>query len=86
MWPGRVSNPGPLTYQSGALPTALLGPTQNYERTYMFERAHFFIHKTLQTKIINITSADNTCKNIHCSTIVLNIAYTCTTRTPYKMD
>ena len=26
MWPGRVSNPGPLTYESGALPTALRGP------------------------------------------------------------
>ena len=26
MWPGRVSNPGPLTYESGALPTALGGP------------------------------------------------------------
>ena len=25
MWPGRVSNPGPLTYESGALPTALSG-------------------------------------------------------------
>ena len=22
MWPDRVSNPGPLTYESGALPTA----------------------------------------------------------------
>ena len=26
MWPDRVSNPGPLTYESGALPTALCGP------------------------------------------------------------
>ena len=26
MWPDRVSNPGPLTYESGALPTALHGP------------------------------------------------------------
>ena len=26
MWPDRVSNPGPLTYESGALPTALPGP------------------------------------------------------------
>ena len=26
MWPDRVSNPGPLTYKSGALPTALRGP------------------------------------------------------------
>ena len=23
MWPDQVSNPGPLTYESGALPTAL---------------------------------------------------------------
>ena len=26
MWPDRVSNPGSLTYESGALPTALRGP------------------------------------------------------------
>ena len=26
MLPDRVSNPGPLTYKSGALPTALSGP------------------------------------------------------------
>ena len=26
MVPGRVSNPGPLTYESGALPIALRGP------------------------------------------------------------
>ena len=26
MWPGRVSNPRPLTYESGALPTALRDP------------------------------------------------------------
>ena len=26
MWPNRVSNPRPLTYRSGALPTALRGP------------------------------------------------------------
>ena len=26
MWPDRVSNPGPLTNESGALPTALRGP------------------------------------------------------------
>ena len=29
MWPDRVSNPGPLTYESGALPTALRGPAEN---------------------------------------------------------
>ena len=26
MWPDRVSNPGPLTYESGALLIALRGP------------------------------------------------------------
>ena len=26
MWPDRVSNPGPLTYELGALPTVLRGP------------------------------------------------------------
>ena len=26
MWPDRISNPGPLIYESGALPTALRGP------------------------------------------------------------
>ena len=26
MWPDQVSNPGPLTYESGALPIALCGP------------------------------------------------------------
>ena len=25
MWPDRISNPGSLTYESGALPTALRG-------------------------------------------------------------
>ena len=29
MLPDRVSNPGPLTYESGALPIALRGPAQN---------------------------------------------------------
>ena len=30
MWPDRVSNPGPLTYESGDLPTALRGPGMEY--------------------------------------------------------
>ena len=28
MWPDRVSNPGPLTYESGALSAALRGPAK----------------------------------------------------------
>ena len=30
MWPDRVSNPGPPTYESGALPIALRGPAYEY--------------------------------------------------------
>ena len=33
MLPDRVSNPGPLTYESGALPIALRGPA-HMVRTY----------------------------------------------------
>ena len=32
MLPDRVSNPGPLTYESGALPIALRGPAGWMER------------------------------------------------------
>ena len=31
MLPDRVSNPGPLTYESGALPIALRGPACPWE-------------------------------------------------------
>ena len=31
MWPDRVSNPGPLTCESGALPIALRGPAAAVE-------------------------------------------------------
>ena len=30
MLPDRVSNPGPLTYESGALPIALRGPANDH--------------------------------------------------------
>ena len=30
MWPDRVLNPGPLTYELGALPTALRGPASTF--------------------------------------------------------
>ena len=30
MLPDRVSNPGPLTYESGVLPIALRGPASTY--------------------------------------------------------
>ena len=38
MWPDWVSNPGPLTYESGALPTALRGPA---DEAALYESALF---------------------------------------------
>ena len=34
MWPDRVSNPGPPTYESGALPIALRGPAPEIKSKY----------------------------------------------------
>ena len=34
MLPDRVSNPGPLTYESGALPIVLHGPATGVENFY----------------------------------------------------
>ena len=35
MLPDRVSNPGPLTYESSALPTALPGPASFESRLHL---------------------------------------------------
>ena len=44
MWPDRVSNPGPQTYESGALPTALRGPAYNtWCYVSKFKQFHLFI-------------------------------------------
>ena len=34
MWPDRVSNPGPLTLEAGALPTVLRGPAVSLENLF----------------------------------------------------
>ena len=38
MLPDRVSNPGPLTYESGALPIALRGPASRVKKLYYHDR------------------------------------------------
>ena len=40
MLPDRVSNPGPLTYESGALPIALRGPAPVLLLNYMKNTFH----------------------------------------------
>ena len=43
MWPDRVSNPGPLTYESGALPIALRGPAHDV-RLHRFSTEHMYMY------------------------------------------
>ena len=41
MLPDRVSNPGPLTYESGALPIALRGPSIVWIYMYIFPQTTY---------------------------------------------
>ena len=43
MWSDRDSNPGPLIYESGALPTARCGPAIRLEKMYGFAKKSEFI-------------------------------------------
>ena len=45
MLPDRVSNPGPLTYESGALPIALRGPAKRWRKK----------HSSVPTHLLNKT-------------------------------
>ena len=44
MLPDRVSNPGPLTYESGALPIALHGPAAYTYRSIHMQQIHCLIY------------------------------------------
>ena len=46
MWPDRVSNPGPPTYESGALPIALRGPAKlrRHEQYYSVILAEYICY------------------------------------------
>ena len=50
MLPDRVSNPGPLTYESGALPIALRGPALNSKYMYMYMVRLSFKRKSYNKK------------------------------------
>ena len=56
MLPDRVSNPGPLTYESGALPIALRGPAYHDVSSYELhhKRSFSFCEMELNT-VVNIT-------------------------------
>ena len=48
MLPDRVSNPGPLTYESGALPIALRGPAK-----FGWKHAHIYTELNCKTCLVH---------------------------------
>ena len=44
MLPDRVSNPGPLTYESGALPIALRGPAEDPDQMPRYVASDLGLH------------------------------------------
>ena len=46
MLPDRVSNPGPLTYESGALPIALRGPALSFALLTFYSNIFHFHTKS----------------------------------------
>ena len=59
MWPDRVSNPGPLTYESGALPTALRGPALIKEGLYIAQLWSEFTMIVLTILIVSCNNSDS---------------------------
>ena len=55
MWPDRVSNPGPLTYESGALPTALHGPAKFQEQRLKYGRVFCMYSRTNRSFLVPIS-------------------------------
>ena len=59
MLPDRVSNPGPLTYESGALPIALRGPAPSVEIEALLYHLYIKVHLTLVATIRCYLSIQN---------------------------
>ena len=59
MWPDRVSNPGPLTYKSGTLPTALHGPALVKEGLYIAQLWSEFTMIVLSILIVSSNNSDS---------------------------
>ena len=57
MWPDRVSNPEPPTYESGALPIALRGPAPSFVKLSQYQS-----YRADTISILKITKENNSAK------------------------
>ena len=58
MLPDRVSNPGPLTYESGAQPIALRGPAKSFVSSIKFIYA-VFLQLAEERQLVMMLSTSN---------------------------
>ena len=71
MWPDRVSNPGPLTCESGALPIALRGPAHLSMRQLCIRNRCIPVSILLlyireyysKNKMLHLTEIESQCRN-----------------------
>ena len=54
MLPERVSNPGPLTYESGALPIALRGPATSLTSNHLLQNQSMTFLSKVSVLVINV--------------------------------
>ena len=64
MLPDRVSNPGPVTYESGALPIALRGPAEKKELIKQLQTLYF--DRDMSAGQQNVTPMGMTAKPRRC--------------------
>ena len=68
--PDRVSNPGPLTYESGALPIALRGPADdllNIDNNFFDSMVNHIYPSELQLNKVNISDTEASLLDFHLS-------------------
>ena len=62
MWPDRVSNPEPPTYESGVLPIALRGPATALNSYYTYIYFFIILYMYIAQQQGQITSDDKIAK------------------------
>ena len=69
MLPDGVWNPGPLTYESGALPIALCGPATEKEGIKIEEQLFFEVY---MFTLLTLKEPNKNCRRQHCNFLLLS--------------
>ena len=72
MLPDRVSNPGPLTYESGVLPIALRGPAERF-CDFLFPSLHKELHQNIDNDNYDNNNLKVLCSYDHFCRILLSL-------------